>query len=66
VIAALTLLGSSFFWDSRATPVAGQYLPQITGSPLLYAWLLMVPLSLGLIAMVTARLTVLRVLGRLQ
>ena len=66
VIALLTLLGSSLLWDSRATPVAGQYLPQITGSPLLYLWLLMVPAGLGLIAMMTARLTVLRVLGRMQ
>ena len=66
VIAVLTLIGSSLLWDSRATPVAAQYLPQLTGSPLLYTWLLAVPLALGCIAMITARMTVLRVLGRMQ
>lgn len=65
LIALVTLVGSSFLWDSRATPVAAQYLPQITGSPFLYAWLLTVPLVLGVIAMFTARLTVLRVIGRM-
>lgn len=66
VIAILTLVGSSLLWDSRATPVAAQYLPQLVGSPLLYSWLLVVPLALGFIAMITARMTVLRVLGRMQ
>jgi cell division transport system permease protein len=66
IIAILTLVTSSFFWDSRETPVAGQYLPQLMGSPLQYFWLLFVPGVMGVIAMLTARFTVLRVLGRMQ
>ena len=66
IIAIVTLFGSSLFWDSRETPVAGQYLPQLMGSPFHYLWLILVPLIMGVIAMVTARYTVLRVLGRMQ
>lgn len=66
LIALATLVGSSFLWDSRETPIAAQYLPQIVGSPLHYLWLVLVPAVMGLIAMLTARFTVLRVLGRLQ
>lgn len=65
-IAIVTLLGSSLLWDSRETPIAGQYLPQLVGSPFHYLWLILVPAIMGLIAMVTARYTVLRVLGRMQ
>lgn len=65
LLAVITLFCSSLLWDSRATPVAGQYLPQLVGSPLHYLWLLIVPATMGVIAMVTARYTVLRVLGRL-
>lgn len=65
VIAAFTLIGSSFFWDGRESPVAAQYLPQLVSSPLYYLWLLFVPAAMGLIAMLTARFTVLRVLGRM-
>ena len=65
VIAAFTLIGSSFFWDGRESPVAAQYLPQLVSSPLYYLWLLFVPAAMGLIAMMTARFTVLRVLGRM-
>jgi cell division transport system permease protein len=66
LIALATLVGSSFLWDSRETPIAAQYLPQIVGSPFHYLWLVLVPAAMGLIAMLTARFTVLRVLGRLQ
>jgi len=66
LIALVTLVGSSFLWDSRETPIAGQYLPQIVGSPFHYLWLMLVPAIMGLIAMMTARFTVLRVLGRMQ
>jgi cell division transport system permease protein len=66
IIAIITLVTSSFFWDSRETPVAAQYLPQLMGSPLQYFWLLFVPGLMGVIAMLTARFTVLRVLGRMQ
>jgi cell division transport system permease protein len=66
LIALATLVGSSFLWDSRETPIAAQYLPQIVGSPLHYLWLVLVPAVMGLIAMLTARFTVLRVLGRMQ
>jgi len=66
LIALATLVGSSFLWDSRETPIAAQYLPQIVGSPFHYLWLVLVPAVMGLIAMLTARFTVLRVLGRLQ
>ncbi len=64
-LAAATLLGSSFFWDSREAPVGAQYLPQLVTSPLHYVWLLFVPAVIGGIAMLTARMTVLRVLGRM-
>lgn len=66
VIAMITLVGSSFLWDSRETPVAAQYLPQLIGSPFHYLWLVVVPVIMGVIAMMTARYTVLRVLGRMQ
>lgn len=65
VIAIATLFGSSFFWDSREAPVGAQYLPQLVTSPFHYLWLLFVPVAIGLIAMWTARFTVLRVLGRM-
>lgn len=65
VIAIATLFGSSFFWDSREAPVGAQYLPQLVTSPFHYLWLLFVPAVIGLIAMWTARFTVLRVLGRM-
>ena len=64
-LAAATLLGTSFFWDSREAPVGAQYLPQLVTSPFHYIWLLAVPVAIGLIAMYTARYTVLRVLGRM-
>ena len=64
-LAAATLLGSSLFWDSREAPVGAQYLPQLVTSPFHYVWLLAVPVAIGLIAMYTARFTVLRVLGRM-
>jgi cell division transport system permease protein len=65
VLAAATLLGSSFFWDSREATVGAQYLPQLVSAPQHYIWLLFVPAAIGLIAMWTARFTVLRVLGRM-
>jgi len=65
VLAAVTLVGSSFLMDSREAPVGAQYLPQFVSSPLHYTWLLCVPVVMGLIAMWTARFTVLRVLGRM-
>jgi cell division transport system permease protein len=65
IIAAVTLVSSSFLMDSREAPVGAQYLPQLVSSPLQYAWLLLVPVVMGLIAMWTARFTVLRVLGRM-
>lgn len=64
-LAAATLLGSSFLWDSREAPVGAQYLPQLVSAPHHYIWLLFVPAAIGLIAMWTARFTVLRVLGRM-
>jgi cell division transport system permease protein len=64
-IAAFTLISSSFYWDGRDSPVAAQYLPQLMSSPFHYSWLILVPAAMGLIAMLTARFTVLRVLGRM-
>ena len=64
-LAAVTLFASSFLWDSREAPVGAQYLPQLVTSPFHYTWLLFVPIVIGLIAMWTARFTVLRVLGRM-
>ncbi len=60
-----TLLSISLLWDSRDAPVGAQYFPQIMSAPWHYVWLLLVPVATGLIAMITARLTVLRVLGRM-
>ena len=65
LIAVVTLVGSSFLWDSRGSPVAAQYLPQLVSAPSHYLWLLLVPTAMGLISMFTARFTVLRVLGRM-
>jgi len=65
VLAAVTLVGSGFLWDSREAPVGAQLLPQLVSAPYHYIWLLFVPVVIGLIAMGTARLTVLRVLGRM-
>jgi cell division transport system permease protein len=64
-LAALTLVGTSFLWDSREAPVGAQYLPQLISGPQHYIWLLFVPAVIGLIAMYTARFTVLRVIGRM-
>lgn len=64
-LAIATLLGSSFFVDSREAPVGAQYMPQFVTAPQHYIWLLLVPVVIGLIAMYTARFTVLRVLGRM-
>lgn len=65
MLAAATLFGSSFLWDGREAPVGAQYLPQLMSSPFHYAWLLFIPAAIGLIAMWTARFTVLRVLSRM-
>lgn len=65
VLAALTLVGTSFLWSSREAPVGAQYLPQLISAPHHYIWLLFVPAAIGLIAMYTARFTVLRVIGRM-
>jgi cell division transport system permease protein len=64
-LAAMTLLATSFLWDSREAPVGAQYLPQLVSAPHHYIWLLFVPAAIGLIAMYTARFTVLRVIGRM-
>ena len=64
-LAAATLLGSGYLWDVREAPVGAQLLPQLIGAPYHYIWLLFVPAAIGGIAMATARLTVLRVLGRM-
>jgi cell division transport system permease protein len=64
-LAIATLLISSLMWDSRDAPVGAQYLPQLISAPQHYVWLLLVPAITGLIAMYTARMTVLRVLGRM-
>ena len=50
---------------SREAPVGAQYAAAIRQLALHYTWLLFVPAMMGLIAMWTARLTVLRVLGRM-
>jgi cell division transport system permease protein len=64
-LAAFTLLGSGYFWDAREAPVGAQLLPQFISAPYHYVWLVAVPVVIGLIAMATARMTVLRVLGRM-
>ena len=64
-LAAATLVGSGYLWDAREAPVGAQLLPQLITAPYHYIWLLFVPVVIGLIAMGTARMTVLRVLGRM-
>ena len=64
-LAIATLLTISLMWNSRGAPVGAQYLPQFISAPQHYIWLLLVPAMTGLIAMFTARMTVLRVLGRM-
>ena len=64
-LAIATLLLSSLMWNSRDAPVGAQYLPQLISAPWHYIWLLLVPAITGLIALLTARLTVLSVLGRM-
>ena len=64
-LAIATLLSSSFFVDGREAPVGAQMLPQFVTAPHHYIWLLFVPVAIGLIAMWTARFTVIRVLGRM-
>jgi len=64
-LAILTLVAISLMWNSRDAPVGAQYLPQFISAPQHYIWLLLVPAITGLIAMFTARMTVLRVLGRM-
>ena len=64
-LAMVTLFSISLMWNSRDAPVGAQYLPQIMSAPWHYIWLLLVPAFTGLIAMFTARMTVLRVLGRM-
>ena len=64
-LATATLLGISLMWNSRDAPVGAQYLPQLISAPQHYVWLLLVPAITGMIAMFTARMTVLRVLGRM-
>jgi cell division transport system permease protein len=65
VLAMVTLFAISLMWNSRDAPVGAQYLPQIMSAPWHYVWLVLVPAITGLIAMYTARMTVLRVLGRM-
>jgi cell division transport system permease protein len=65
LLAAGTLIGSGYLWDAREAPVGAQLLPQLITAPYHYIWLLFVPAVIGLIAMGTARMTVLRVLGRM-
>ncbi len=64
-LATATLIAISLMWNSRDAPVGAQYLPQFVSAPQHYIWLLLVPAITGLIAMFTARMTVLRVLGRM-
>ena len=64
-LATVTLVAISLMWNSRDAPVGAQYLPQFVSAPQHYIWLLLVPAITGLIAMFTARMTVLRVLGRM-
>jgi hypothetical protein len=52
--------------DARAAPGGAQFLPQLLSSPWRYIWLLLIPIISAFIAMYAARLTVLRVIGRMQ
>jgi cell division transport system permease protein len=64
-LAVVTLLIVGWVWDSSSTAGAALYTPQLMTAPLRYIWLLLIPIGAAAIAMYTARLTVLRVVGRL-
>lgn len=64
-LAVLTMIAASLAWGGSATAGSALYIPQILSAPLRYVWLLGVPIAVAAIALYTARLTVLRVLGKL-
>lgn len=63
--ALITMLVIAWSLDSRAAPGGAQFLPQLLSSPWRYIWLLLIPIISAFIAMYAARLTVLRVIGRM-
>lgn len=64
-LAVLTMILVSWAWGGGTGPASALYAPQILSAPLRYVWLLGVPIAIAAIALYTARLTVLRVVGRL-
>jgi cell division transport system permease protein len=64
-LALVTLFIVGLSWDARSAPGLAEYAPQILTAPLRFIWLLLVPAGAALIAMYTARLTVMRVLSNM-
>lgn len=64
-LAVVTLIVVAWAWSGSTGPASTLYAPQILSAPLRYVWLLGVPIAISAIALYTARLTVLRVVGRL-
>jgi cell division transport system permease protein len=64
-LAVLAMIAASLAWGGTAGSGNALYVPEILSAPLRYVWLLGVPIAVAAIALYTARLTVLRVLGKL-
>jgi cell division transport system permease protein len=64
-LAVLTLILAGWAWGGGTGMAGSLYVPQILSAPLRYVWLLGVPIAIAAIALYTARLTVLRVVGKL-
>jgi cell division transport system permease protein len=63
--AVLTMIAASWAWGGTTGTGSALYIPQLLSAPLRYVWLLGVPIAIAAIALYTARLTVLRVVGKL-
>jgi cell division transport system permease protein len=64
-LAVVTMIAAGWAWDGSVNAGNALYIPQILSAPLRYIWLLLVPITIAAIALYTARLTVLRVVGKL-
>ncbi|HAH08608.1 MAG TPA: hypothetical protein DCL54_18055 [Alphaproteobacteria bacterium] len=65
MLSLVTLMGAAWIWDRAAGPGSSAFTPHIMASPWHLLWLILVPLASAAIATLTARMTVLRVIGRM-